>query len=76
MRFSFTEEQLALRDAVASVLADWCTPADLHAIYASDAPDAGRSHPRWNALFNLGITALQIPEVDGGLGLDLSLIHI
>ena len=70
MRFSFTEEQLVLRDAVTAVLADWCTPGDLHELYANDAPDAGRSHPRWNALFNLGITALHIPEVDGGLGLD------
>ena len=49
MRFSFTEEQLVLRDAVTAVLADWCTPGDLHELYANDAPDAGRSHPRWHS---------------------------
>ena len=77
MRFSFTDEQLAFRSAVADVLSDWCTPADLHARYVELNAEAGRSHARWNALAGLGVTGLVVPEHLGGLGLtDLDLIGI
>ena len=53
MRFSLTEEQVAFRDAVRDLLAK--EPRDQRAT--------------WDALVEMGVTTLLVPEADGGLGL-------
>ena len=67
MRFAFTDQQRAFRDAVHQVLERECTTADLRAAYA--APSA-RS-PRWDTLAEMGVVGLTVPEPSGGLGLAL-----
>jgi len=68
MRFSFTEEQLALREGTRDVLEAMCTTSDLRDLYESDNPMGGRSAERWSALSDLGATALLASEEAGGLG--------
>jgi len=81
MQFSFTEQQTDFRDAVRQMLDRECTPADLRVLFdAADGSDGGTSPsavhtPRWNALADMGVVGLTIPELHGGLGLtDLDLV--
>ena len=67
VRFTFDDEQLALRDGVRSFLEKECTP---EAIRASWASDTGRSAERWRALGDLGVLGIGIAEAQGGMGLD------
>jgi alkylation response protein AidB-like acyl-CoA dehydrogenase len=77
MDFSFSDDQQELRSAVAKVLSDWCTPADLHARYVALDADTGRATGRWEAIADLGVCGLLIDENAGGLGLtDVDLIGI
>ena len=77
MDFSFSDDQQELRNAVAKVLSDWCTPADLHARYVGLDADTGRAKGRWEALSGLGVCGLLINEGAGGFGLtDIDLIGI
>ncbi len=78
MRFAFTEQQLELRDALATVLARECTVGDLRALAEANrahgaahalAARAGRSEERWQVLAELGAVGLLVDEADGGLGL-------
>ena len=67
MRFAFDADHLALRDAVRAMLAKECTPAGIRESWASDT---GRSPRRWEALAEMGVVGLMIPEQFGGMGLD------
>ena len=67
MRFAFDDDHLALRDAIRSLLAKECTPADIRAGW--DSP-TGRSPQRWDALAQMSVAGLMIPEQFGGMGLD------
>jgi alkylation response protein AidB-like acyl-CoA dehydrogenase len=54
MRFALTDDQAALRDAVRALLAK--EPADSPATF--------------DALIEMGVTSILVPEADGGLGMD------
>ncbi|MFI7589772.1 acyl-CoA dehydrogenase family protein [Spongisporangium articulatum] len=56
MDFSFTPDQLALRDGLREALKG-----------LDDAPDAALA---WSRLSDLGLPVALVPEADGGLGLD------
>lgn len=81
MRFSFTEDQLAVRDAVRDLLAKECPPEVVRAALPlpdsdGQGPGAGaRSSPDqlsalWGHLTQMGVPGLLVPEDQGGLGLD------
>jgi alkylation response protein AidB-like acyl-CoA dehydrogenase len=67
VRFALTPEQTEFREAVRSVLAKECTPADVRAAY----DDPGWRTGRWTTLAGLGVTGLCVPEGRGGLGLGM-----
>ncbi|MDQ1567148.1 MAG: hypothetical protein QOF96_2028, partial [Actinomycetota bacterium] len=74
MRFAFSEDQLAFRDAVRDLVAKVAPPATLRAVW-----DGRRGYdPRaWSHLAEMGVPGLLAPEAAGGLGLtevDLVLI--
>ncbi|MFM8303054.1 MAG: acyl-CoA dehydrogenase family protein [Actinomycetota bacterium] len=74
MRFAFTDDQLAFRDAVRDLLANECPPAVVREAW--DNAD-GRSGALWGALAEMGVLGAAAPEDQGGLGfslLDLVLI--
>jgi alkylation response protein AidB-like acyl-CoA dehydrogenase len=60
MRFSFDDDQLAMRDAVREMLAKECPPAAVREP-SSDA---------WRALAEMGALSTLVPESAGGMGLD------
>lgn len=65
MDFTFTEDQLAFRDATRRFLMTEAAPETLREIWETDV---GRS-PELRAKFaNQGLTALSVPEAYGGLG--------
>jgi alkylation response protein AidB-like acyl-CoA dehydrogenase len=74
MRFAFTDDQLAFRDAVRELLAKECPPSVVRAAWENDD---GRSGATWRALADMGVLGALAPESAGGLGLtvvDLVLI--
>ncbi|MET0150215.1 MAG: acyl-CoA dehydrogenase family protein [Acidimicrobiales bacterium] len=66
MEFAFSEDQLAFRDAVRDLLARTCPPEAVRAAWDADDPWDG---DRWDALVEMGVVALTVPEADGGLGM-------
>jgi len=81
MRFAFTDDQLALRDAVRDLLAAECPPEVVRASWP--APDADGQGPGagaraeterldtvWSHLADMGVLGLLVPEADGGMGFD------
>jgi alkylation response protein AidB-like acyl-CoA dehydrogenase len=66
VQFSFSEEQLALRDAVRDLLAKECPPSAVRAAWTSDT---GRCPRAWDALTEMGVLGVVVPEALGGLGL-------
>jgi alkylation response protein AidB-like acyl-CoA dehydrogenase len=66
MRFSFTDDQLAFRDAVRDLLAKECPPERVRAAWTSDDGRSGA----WPALAEMGVVGITAPEAAGGLGLD------
>jgi alkylation response protein AidB-like acyl-CoA dehydrogenase len=66
MRFAFSEEQFALRDALRDLLAKECTPARVRAAWTNDT---GRVPGLWDQLGGMGVLGLLAPEADGGLGM-------
>jgi alkylation response protein AidB-like acyl-CoA dehydrogenase len=64
VRFAFTDDQLAFREAVRDLLAKECTPATVRAAW-----DAGRAGGSWAAIGEMGVLGLLAPEHAGGLGL-------
>jgi alkylation response protein AidB-like acyl-CoA dehydrogenase len=72
VRFAFTSEQYALRDAVRDVLKKECTPAVVRAAWASDGAHV---MPLWRTLARVGLAGLTVAADHGGLGLgDLDLV--
>lgn len=62
MDFAFNEEQKSLGEVVAQVLADF--PG-----LTSPEPVEGEDEAVWNALAELGLFSLLVPEAQGGMGL-------
>jgi alkylation response protein AidB-like acyl-CoA dehydrogenase len=67
MRFAFTDEQLAFRDAVRDLLAKVSGPDALRAVW--DGP-LGWDPAVWSQLAEMGALGMLAPESAGGLGLD------
>ena len=65
MRFDFTDEQYALRDATRRLLAAECDSAHLRAMWESAT---GRSPQLWKRMAETGLVGLTVPEEHGGLG--------
>ena len=70
MRFAFTEDQVAFRDAVRDALAKEAGPDHLRAAW--DAPTAQPSGDRkvWSTLAHMGVLGLTVPEAYGGMGMN------
>jgi alkylation response protein AidB-like acyl-CoA dehydrogenase len=68
MRFAWTDDQLAFRDAVRDLLAKECPPSVVRAAW--EAPPGDLDLGVWEALDGMGVLSLLVPEDDGGLGLD------
>ena len=66
MRFGFTEDHLAFRDAVRDLLAKECPPAAVRTAWTNDT---GRTATAWTALGEMGVLGALVPEAQGGLGL-------
>ena len=66
MHFAFSDEQLALRDAVRDLLTKECPPAAVRTAWSSDD---GRCPGAWTALTEMGVLGVTAPESLGGLGL-------
>ncbi len=66
MRFAFTDDQLAFRDAVRDLLARECPPEAVRAAWSSAD---GRSGGAWKALGEMGALGVMVAEEHGGLGL-------
>ena len=67
MRFAFTDDQLAFRDAVRDLLAKECPPSAVRAAWEAD----GRAGATWSALGEMGVLGALAPEERGGLGLGM-----
>ena len=81
MRFSFTGDQIVLRDAVRDLLTRECSPDVVRAAWPEpdadgQGPGAGARAPiasldsLWQHLVDAGLPALLVPEDAGGLGED------
>ena len=68
MRFAFTDDQVALRDAVRDLLARECPPAVVRAAWSNAD---GRSGAVWDRLGEMGVLAVLAPEAAGGLGMTM-----
>lgn len=68
MRFAFTDDQLAFRDAVRDLLEKECTPAHLRDAWTNST---GRIPGLWDKLDDMGVIAMLVPEASGGLGLTM-----
>ncbi|HKY15750.1 MAG TPA: acyl-CoA dehydrogenase family protein, partial [Microthrixaceae bacterium] len=66
MDFELSDDQVALRDAAADLLAGRCSPTDVRAVV-----DGGGGWDRdlWAAMVEQGWSAIAVPEADGGVGL-------
>ncbi len=66
MRFAFTDDQLLFRDTVRDLLAKECQPEQVRYAWVDDD---GRLLEVWEALAEMGVLGVQVPEAQGGLGL-------
>jgi alkylation response protein AidB-like acyl-CoA dehydrogenase len=66
VRFAFTEDQLAFRDAVADLLEKESPPQAVRAAWENET---GRTEQCWDALGAMGVLGALAPEAAGGLGL-------
>jgi alkylation response protein AidB-like acyl-CoA dehydrogenase len=66
VRFSFTEDQLAFRDAVRALLDKECPPAVVRDAWTNGT---GRTDVLWGRLGEMGVLGVLAPEAAGGLGL-------
>jgi alkylation response protein AidB-like acyl-CoA dehydrogenase len=74
VRFAFTEDQLAFRDAVRELLANECAPSVVRDAWGNTT---GRTEDAWAHLGDMGVLGLLADEAAGGLGLsDLDLVLI
>jgi hypothetical protein len=68
MRFAFSAEQLAFRDAVRDLLTKECTPAHVRDAWTNAT---GRVPGLWDRFVGMGIVGMLVPERAGGLGLTM-----
>jgi len=68
MRFAFTDDQVAFRDAVRELLEKECTPAHVRAAWTNAT---GRVPGLWDKLVDMGVVGMLAPEAAGGLGLTM-----
>jgi alkylation response protein AidB-like acyl-CoA dehydrogenase len=68
MRFALSEDQKMLQDSVARMLAE-ASPLERVRRFADDPTD--RAADVWQAVAEVGLTGLLVPEAYGGLGLGL-----
>jgi alkylation response protein AidB-like acyl-CoA dehydrogenase len=68
MRFALSEDQKMLQDSVARMLAD-ASPLERVRRFAADPTD--KAADVWQAVADVGLTGLMVPEAYGGLGLGL-----
>jgi alkylation response protein AidB-like acyl-CoA dehydrogenase len=68
MKFAFTDDQLAFRDAVRDLLDKECTPAHVRDAWTNET---GRVPGLWEQLAAMGIVGMLAPESAGGLGLTM-----
>ncbi len=66
MRFAFTDDQLAFRDAVSELLEKECPATEVRRAWENDT---GRTDGCWAALGEMGVLGALAPESRGGLGL-------
>lgn len=78
MRFSFTSDQIAFRDALRDLLAKECPPEVVRAAWPDGVDALGArkgegsraEHDRsWSMLADMGVLGIAVPEAHGGLGL-------
>ncbi|HMS90567.1 MAG TPA: acyl-CoA dehydrogenase family protein [Acidimicrobiales bacterium] len=81
MRFAFTDDQLAFRDAVRDLLAKECAPEVVRAAWPDGTDehgarkgegaraDAAQVAKVWADLAEMGVLGVCVPEAHGGLGL-------
>lgn len=68
MRFAFTDDQLAFRDALAELLTKECTPSHVRDAWKNQT---GRVPGLWDTLTEMGVTGMLVPADRGGLGLTM-----
>jgi alkylation response protein AidB-like acyl-CoA dehydrogenase len=68
MRFAFTLDQLAFRDAAKALFASECPPAVVRSSWESAT---GLNPGLWGRLGEMGVLGLLVPEASGGLGLSM-----
>jgi alkylation response protein AidB-like acyl-CoA dehydrogenase len=68
MRFAFTDDQVAFRDAVRELLDNECTPAHVRAAWTNTS---GRVPGLWEKLTDMGVVGMLAAEEHGGLGLTM-----
>ena len=68
MRFAFTDDQLAFRDAVRELLEKECSPAHIREAWTNAT---GRVPGLWDKLTEMGVVGMLAPEARGGLGLTM-----
>jgi alkylation response protein AidB-like acyl-CoA dehydrogenase len=66
MDFTFSDEQIELRDSVSRLLMTEAAPETLREVWETDA---GRSPELRRQIAEQGLTGLSVPEAEGGLGL-------
>ena len=66
MDFTFSEEQYEFRDAIREFLRGEVTPDSIRARWESET---GMDPALWPKLVEMGMTAMLVPEAQGGLGL-------
>jgi alkylation response protein AidB-like acyl-CoA dehydrogenase len=67
VRFSFSEDQLLLRETVRDFLGAECTPEHVRGLWETET---GRSPEMWSKLAELGVVGLLVPEAQGGMGMN------
>jgi alkylation response protein AidB-like acyl-CoA dehydrogenase len=68
VRFAFTDDQIAFRDAVRELLEKECTPAHVRDAWTGAT---GRVPGLWEKLADMGVVGMLAPEDEGGLGLTM-----
>jgi alkylation response protein AidB-like acyl-CoA dehydrogenase len=68
MYFDLTDEQKMLKESVDGFLADHSTDAIIAAYAEAATPDTAKP---WNAIVEMGLPAIIVPEEFGGMGMDL-----
>ena len=68
MRFAFTDDQLAFRDAVRELLERQCSAAHVRVAWTNAT---GRVPGLWDQLVDMGVTGMLVSETAGGLGLTM-----